>query len=64
LPDGPCEELGLGREDALGELEGLPLDMAAAGNQSAQESRFSRVGDAFGSLILTSTRDVHICREK
>jgi hypothetical protein len=51
-PDGPCELLGLGGEDALGELEGLTLDLAApAGDQSMQESRFALVGKALGAFI-------------
>jgi hypothetical protein len=44
--------VGLGREDAPGELEGLALDLAsAAGDQGVQESRFALVGEAVGSLI-------------
>jgi hypothetical protein len=51
-PDGPCELLGLGREDALGEVEGVTLDLAAAaGDQRMQESRFALVGKALGAFI-------------
>ena len=51
-PDGRCELLGLGGEDALGELDGLVLDPASAtGDQGLQDSRFALVGEAFGSLI-------------